>query len=116
MMPGEDGLSLCHYVRSTTEVPVIHIDAMTEETDRVIGLALGADEYLGEPFNPRELLARIKAMLRRVTSLPPQRGRTKAKHLKFDRWSLDVGRRELVAATASPCRSAPPNTGCSARF
>jgi two-component system, OmpR family, response regulator len=96
MMPGEDGLSLCRHVRSTTEIPVILLTAMTDETDRIIGLELGADDYLGKPFNPRELLARIKAVLRRVTSLPPQKGSSKAKQLKFDRWQLDVGRRELV--------------------
>jgi two-component system OmpR family response regulator len=98
MMPGEDGLSLCRHVRSTTEIPVILLTAMTDETDRIIGLELGADDYLGKPFNPRELLARIKAVLRRVTSLPPQKGGSKAKQLKFDRWQLDVGRRELLGS------------------
>ncbi|MBW8729058.1 MAG: response regulator [Inquilinus limosus] len=83
MMPGED-------------VPVILLTAMAEDTDRIIGLEIGADDYLTKPFNPRELLARIKAVLRRVHSLPPQRGRLKAKTLRFDRWLLDVGRRELV--------------------
>ncbi|MGF6228027.1 two-component system OmpR family response regulator [Inquilinus ginsengisoli] len=96
MMPGEDGLSLCRYLRGTGEVPVILLTAMAEDTDRIIGLEIGADDYLTKPFNPRELLARIKAVLRRVHSLPPQRGRLKAKALRFDRWLLDVGRRELV--------------------
>lgn len=96
MMPGEDGLSLCRHLRGAIEIPIILLTAMTEETDRIVGLELGADDYLGKPFNPRELLARIKAVLRRVTSLPPQRGRTRAKRLKFDRWMLDAGRRELV--------------------
>jgi two-component system OmpR family response regulator len=96
MMPGEDGLSLCRYLRGTGEVPVILLTAMAEDTDRIIGLEIGADDYLTKPFNPRELLARIKAVLRRVNSLPPQRGRLKAKALRFDRWLLDVGRRELV--------------------
>ncbi len=63
MMPGEDGLSLCRYVRSTTEVPVILLTAMTDETDRIIGLELGADDYLGKPFNPRELTARIESFM-----------------------------------------------------
>ena len=96
MMPGEDGLSLCRYLRGTGDVPVILLTAMAEDTDRIIGLEIGADDYLTKPFNPRELLARIKAVLRRVHSLPPQRGRLKAKALRFDRWLLDVGRRELV--------------------
>ena len=96
MMPGEDGLSLCRYLRESTSLPVIMLTAMAEETDRIVGLELGADDYLTKPFNPRELLARIKAVLRRVQSLPPQRGQIKAKEVRFDRWSLNVGRRELT--------------------
>jgi two-component system OmpR family response regulator len=96
MMPGEDGLSLCRYLRSATDLPVILLTAMTEETDRIVGLEVGADDYLGKPFNPRELLARIKAVLRRVNSLPPRRGQLAGKLLRFDRWTLDPGRRELV--------------------
>jgi two-component system OmpR family response regulator len=98
MMPGEDGLSVCRHLRGTTDLPIILLTAMAEETDRIIGLEIGADDYLTKPFNPRELLARIKAVLRRVNSLPPQRerGQLKAKVLRFDRWILDVGRRELL--------------------
>src|SRR5262245_19626398 len=93
MMPGEDGLSVCRQLRSTTDVPIIFLTAMTEDTDRIIGLELGADDYLTKPFNPRELLARIKAVLRRVNSLPPRRGQIKAKAVRFDRWILNIGRR-----------------------
>jgi two-component system OmpR family response regulator len=96
MMPGEDGLSVCRYLRSATNLPVIFLTAMAEETERIIGLEIGADDYLTKPFNPRELLARIKAVLRRVNSLPPRRDKLKAKALRFDRWLLNVGRRELV--------------------
>ncbi|WP_029356302.1 response regulator [Bosea sp. 117] len=96
MMPGEDGLSLCRSLRETTNLPVIMLTAMAEETDRIVGLELGADDYLAKPFNPRELLARVKAVLRRVQSLPPQRGQLKAREMRFDRWVLNVGRRELV--------------------
>jgi two-component system OmpR family response regulator len=96
MMPGEDGLSLCRFLRETANVPIIMLTAMAEETDRIVGLELGADDYLSKPLNPRELLARIKAVLRRVQSLPPQRGQIKAKEVSFDRWSLNVGRRELT--------------------
>ncbi|MBS9478481.1 response regulator [Ancylobacter radicis] len=96
MMPGEDGLSLCRYLRESTNLPVIMLTAMAEETDRIVGLELGADDYLSKPFNPRELLARIKAVLRRVQSLPPQRGQLKAKEVRFERWALNVGRRELI--------------------
>lgn len=97
MMPGEDGLSVCRQLRSTTDLPIILLTAMAEETDRIIGLEIGADDYLTKPFNPRELLARIKAVLRRVNSLPPQRrDRLQARTLRFDRWVLNVGRREIV--------------------
>jgi two-component system OmpR family response regulator len=98
MMPGEDGLSVCRHLRSTTNLPIIFLTAMAEETERIIGLEIGADDYLTKPFNPRELLARIKAVLRRVNSLPPQRDKLKAKAIRFDRWLLNVGRRELVNA------------------
>jgi two-component system, OmpR family, response regulator len=96
MMPGEDGISVCRHLRSTTNLPIIFLTAMAEETERIIGLEIGADDYLTKPFNPRELLARIKAVLRRVNSLPPQRDKLKAKAIRFDRWLLNVGRRELV--------------------
>ena len=96
MMPGEDGLSVCRHLRSTTNLPIIFLTAMAEETERIIGLEIGADDYLTKPFNPRELLARIKAVLRRVNSLPPQRDKLKARTIRFYRWLLNVGRRELV--------------------
>lgn len=96
MMPGEDGLSLCRELRSTTDLPVIMLTAMAEDTDRIVGLEIGADDYLTKPFNPRELLARVKAVLRRVQALPPQRAVPKAKEVRFDRWLLNVGRRELL--------------------
>ena len=97
MMPGEDGLSLCRHIRAKSEVPIIMLTAMAEETDRVVGLELGADDYVTKPFNPRELLARIKAVLRRAHSLPPQPEQPTARQLRFDRWTFDVARRELMA-------------------
>lgn len=97
MMPGEDGLTLCRYVRETTQTPIIFLTAMAEDMDRIIGLELGADDYLVKPFNPRELVARIKAVLRRVNSLPPQqRQALKPKIIRFDNWRLDAGRQELT--------------------
>ncbi len=96
MMPGEDGLALCRDLRATTNLPVIMLTAMAEETDRIVGLEMGADDYLTKPFNPRELLARIKAVLRRTNSLPKERGRLDAERLHFDRWVLDTGQRELI--------------------
>ena len=108
MMPGEDGLSLCRHLRETTDLPVILLTAMAEETDRVIGLEIGADDYLTKPFNPRELLARIKAVLRRAQSLPPQRGGAPSGRLRFGPWTFDPARRELLDAegTAVPLSTA----------
>jgi two-component system, OmpR family, response regulator len=96
MMPGEDGLSLCRTLRETTDLPIILLTAMTEETDRVVGLEIGADDYVTKPFNPRELLARIKAVLRRARGVPRQANQPERVRLHFDRWTLDTLRRELV--------------------
>jgi two-component system OmpR family response regulator len=95
MMPGEDGLSLTRFIRETKDIPVILLTAMGEETDRIIGLEVGADDYLAKPFNPRELLARIKAVLRRAQTVPRPREKGQGR-VRFDRWILDLGRRELV--------------------
>jgi two-component system OmpR family response regulator len=95
MMPGEDGLSLTRSIREHHDIPVILLTAMGEETDRIVGLEMGADDYLPKPFNPRELLARIKAVLRRARALPRSLAPGKGK-LGFDRWQLDLARRELL--------------------
>jgi two-component system OmpR family response regulator len=95
MMPGEDGLSLTRYLRESTDIPVILLTAMGEETDRIVGLEIGADDYVSKPFNPRELLARIKAVLRRSQYQSGTQSRPKGK-LSFDRWTLDLSRRELI--------------------
>ena len=97
MLPGEDGLSLCRRLRAspdTAQTPVIMLTAMGEETDRIVGLEMGADDYLAKPFSPRELLARIKAVLRRAVVLPVAGGAA-GKTLQFEGWSLDVAKREL---------------------
>ncbi|MDE0417559.1 MAG: winged helix-turn-helix domain-containing protein, partial [bacterium] len=96
MMPGEDGLALCRHLRETTRIPVILLTAMGEETDRIVGLEVGADDYVAKPFNPRELLARIRAVIRRARSLPPDHAPLPSGRYLFDRWSLDTARRELV--------------------
>lgn len=70
-MPGMNGLDLAREVRKTSPVPIIFLSARTEETDRVLGLELGADDYVPKPFSPRELVARVRAVLRRTTSTPP---------------------------------------------
>ena len=96
MMPGDDGLTLCRELRAKSQVPIIFLTAMAEETDRIVGLEMGADDYLTKPFNPRELLARIKAVMRRAQSLPPARATVRAEKIQFEDKVLDVGRREVV--------------------
>lgn len=95
MMPGEDGLTLCRDLRARSSIPVVMLTAMGEEMDRIIGLEMGADDYLAKPFNPRELLARIKAVLRRA-NLMPESQEDLPERLYFDQWQLDLARRELI--------------------
>jgi two-component system OmpR family response regulator len=99
MLQGEDGFSLCRRLRATSRIPVIMLTAMGDPTDRVVGLELGADDYLVKPFDARELLARIKSVLRRATEAPalPRTTHTRPV-LAFDGWALDVARRELRSA------------------
>ena len=93
MMPGEDGLSACRRLRRTSKIPILLLTAMSDETDRIVGLELGADDYVCKPFNPRELLARIRAILRRAGSEPEER--PPASSLNFEGWRLDRVRRTL---------------------
>ncbi|MDA8870164.1 response regulator [Rhizobiaceae bacterium] len=93
MMPGEDGLSLCRWAVARGGPPVILLTAMADETDRIVGLELGADDYMVKPFNPRELLARIRAVLRRVPTAP---ARVENGKRTFDGWTLDPAARTLV--------------------
>jgi two-component system, OmpR family, response regulator len=94
MMPGEDGLSLCRYLVSQGGPPVILLTAMADDTDRIVGLELGADDYLVKPFNPRELLARIRAVLRRVPIPTSVIGST-LRH--FGRWTHDAATQRIIA-------------------
>src|SRR5438045_9529122 len=96
MMPGEDGLSLCRSIRETTQIPVILLTARGEEVDRIIGLEMGADDYLAKPFSPRELIARVAAVLRRTQALPPRQKPPGAERVRFGDWMLDTGQRELI--------------------
>lgn len=95
LLPGADGIDLCRGIRASYSVPIIMLTAKREETDRIVGLEVGADDYLSKPFNPRELLARIKAVLRRTVSPPgsvrPRSNRT----IEFEGWRVDTFRREL---------------------
>ncbi|MDP6566644.1 MAG: response regulator [Alphaproteobacteria bacterium] len=95
MLPGEDGLSLCRRVRVESHLPIIMLTAIGEETDRIIGLEMGADDYLAKPFNPRELLARIRAVLRRAGSAPAPSEAASDDILGFEGWRLDLSRRQL---------------------
>ncbi|MHA7880742.1 MAG: response regulator [Saccharospirillum sp.] len=97
MLPGDDGFTLCKFVRSKSNVPIIMLTAGSDETDRIIGLELGADDYVGKPFNPRELLARIKAVLRRYEEAPDTVGMPGAQKLQFGDWCLDLNNRELTS-------------------
>jgi two-component system OmpR family response regulator len=96
MMPGEDGLSLCRSIRETSQIPVILLTARGEEVDRIIGLEMGADDYIAKPFSPRELIARVAAVLRRTQALPPRQRPPEAARIRFGDWILDTGQRELL--------------------
>ncbi|RCU49274.1 response regulator transcription factor [Corallincola luteus] len=92
MLPGDDGFTLCQRLRKQSDVPVIMLTASSDETDRVIGLEIGADDYIAKPFSPRELLARIKALLRRVRYTQRQQPRL----LNFANWQLDITTRQVT--------------------
>jgi DNA-binding response OmpR family regulator len=96
MMPGEDGLSLTRFLRATGSIPVILLTAKAEEVDRVIGLEIGADDYVTKPFSPRELLARIRAVLRRSAEGGGQRIAADSESYAFGSWVLRAGERELI--------------------
>jgi two-component system OmpR family response regulator len=95
MLPGESGLDLARWLRSISDVPIIMLTAMAEETDRIIGLELGADDYLPKPFNPRELLARARAVLRRTGERRRHNADTPAAY-RFAGWQLEAARRRLL--------------------
>ncbi|MFV3306663.1 response regulator [Pseudomonas sp. NY15181] len=102
MLPGEDGLSLCRYLRAESDIPILMLTARCEPADRIIGLELGADDYMAKPFEPRELVARIQTILRRVRGgngpggEDGVRGEPRAQ-VRFDQWRLDSVLRQLHA-------------------
>ena len=96
MLPGEDGLALCRALRAESNVPIIMLTAKGEEVDRVIGLEMGADDYLAKPFGSRELIARIRAVLRRSRVEATAAPERKPRRYRFDRWSLNTEARELL--------------------
>ena len=97
MLPGEDGLSLCRGLRAQSNMPVLMLTASSSEIDRIVGLEMGADDYLTKPFSPRELLARVKSILRRAKSLPHQQVATDVSNYRFGEWTLDVATRNIIA-------------------
>jgi two-component system, OmpR family, response regulator len=95
MLPGEDGLSLCRKVRAESQTAIIMLTARGEDVDRIVGLEMGADDYLAKPFNPRELLARINAVLRRQSAARTASATGGATALSFAGWRIDLRLREL---------------------
>jgi len=98
MLPGKDGLALCNELRRNSRIPVVMLTVMGEENDRIKGFEGGADDYISKPFNPHELLARIKAVLRRTRMVPPASVDPQGRILSFEGWRLDVGLRCLKSA------------------
>lgn len=106
MLPGEDGLAICRRLRATSRVPIIMLTAKAEDIDRIVGLEMGADDYIAKPFNPRELTARIRAVLRRLEPQPDGRRTFSVGPLKIDLDALtvvhaDAGAIELTSAEFS---------------
>ena len=97
MLPGEDGLTLCRDLRAKSEIPIIMLTARGDETDRIVGLELGADDYVAKPFSPRELLARIKSVLRRARALPENLKTEESGLFRFAGWTLDAATRNLTS-------------------
>lgn len=97
MLPGDDGFTLCRELRAHSDIPIVMLTARGEEMDRVVGLELGADDYVPKPFSARELLARIKVILRRARSLPRNLQPEEERSIRFGGWTLDTVHRHLVS-------------------
>jgi two-component system OmpR family response regulator len=97
MLPGEDGLILCREIRAQSDIPILMLTARSDEVDRIVGLEMGADDYLAKPFSPRELVARIKSILRRSRALPSNLKPDQAKLFHFAGWTLDISTRNLLS-------------------
>jgi len=95
MLPDIDGIEICRRVRKTSDVPILMLTARDEDVDKIIGLEVGADDYLTKPFNPRELVARVKSILRRAV---PDRRESESKQIKHGDLEIDAGRREARVA------------------
>lgn len=95
-LPGEDGLTLCRNLRTRSNIPVIMLTARGEPLDRILGLEMGADDYLPKPFEPRELFARIRSVLRRTHALPPNMQANEPQQMHFAGWTMDFTARHLI--------------------
>ena len=95
MLPDLDGIEVCRRIRRSSEIPILMLTARDEDVDKIIGLEVGADDYLTKPFNPRELVARVKSILRRAV---PQRREVETKQIKHGELEIDAGRREVHVA------------------
>lgn len=104
MLPGEDGLALARALRSESQMGIVIVTGRGELVDRIIGLEMGADDYLPKPFNLRELLARVKSVLRRVQSAGEARPAPQRQRVRFAGWELDLASRELTSPSGEPVR------------
>jgi len=95
-LPGEDGLTLCRNLRTRSSIPIVMLTARGEPLDRILGLEMGADDYLPKPFEPRELFARIRSVLRRTRALPPEMESAEPKQARFAGWTMDFTARHLI--------------------
>jgi two-component system, OmpR family, response regulator len=95
-LPGEDGLTLCRNLRTHSTLPVIMLTARGEPLDRILGLEMGADDYLPKPFEPRELFARIRSVLRRTQALPPNMHASQSQQMRFAGWTMDFTALHLI--------------------
>ena len=102
MLPGEDGLSLCRRMRASGDLPMLIVSARSDDVDRIIGLEIGADDYLPKPFNPRELVARVRALLRRSRGSEGITGSAGGQRYSFAGWVWDVDARSLVSPDGVP--------------
>ncbi len=101
MLPGRSGFDLCSDVRATSQVPIVMLTARSEESERIIGLEAGADDYITKPFSPRELLARVRAVLRRSRVMRSKGVSRASEFVVFDGWRMDLRRRELVSPSGT---------------
>lgn len=102
MLPGEDGLSLCRRLRTHHDIPILMVTAKAEDVDRIVGLEVGADDYLPKPFNPRELIARVRAILRRTRETNRVNAPLNVERFSFTGWLFDAGCRSLTDPDGQP--------------